>query len=143
MTFPFDHYWAAEDGRVFSSARCATVAKDDAGYAAWCDANGCSGTVWPSDEAGAQTLAALDDVLRPYGLSTKGAVRSATGYALVMALTDDQRALYGSLKAWDQRRLSLRGSDHIPEDNPLIARAAAVLKTDPKAWFDAALNVAG
>lgn len=66
MYNPNDWYWAADDGRVYSSARRSLVAAEDATYRARL-AGGLM-TPWPRDEEGDQTDAALQDVLRPYGL---------------------------------------------------------------------------
>lgn len=65
--FPFDWYWAASDGRVYSSARQALVAQDDGAFDAW-QADGRRPTPWPRDDAGAESVAALQDVLTPHGL---------------------------------------------------------------------------
>jgi hypothetical protein len=65
---PFDWYWRAADGRLFSSARCALVTDLDASYRAWSD-GGYEPTVWPKDVAGMQTSVALQEVLSPYGLT--------------------------------------------------------------------------
>lgn len=64
---PRDWYWTADDGRVFSSARQATVGRADPSLAAFESAGG-TPTRWPVDDAGEQTTAALQDVLTPYGL---------------------------------------------------------------------------
>lgn len=64
---PADWYWLADDGRLFASARVALVAATDAVYVAW-GASGGVATVWPRDDAGNQTIAALQDVLAPRGL---------------------------------------------------------------------------
>ena len=64
---PQDWYWIADDGRIFSSSRSKLIKGDDADFAAWTDTSG-KPTVWPKDDAGAQTNAALQDVLTPYGL---------------------------------------------------------------------------
>lgn len=66
--FPRDWYWLADDGRVYASARQAVVAKDDADLAAWTAAGGYP-TAWPRDASNAQTDAALQEVLAPYGLA--------------------------------------------------------------------------
>ncbi|MCJ2084584.1 hypothetical protein MKK88_01055 [Methylobacterium sp. E-005] len=72
VTFnPHDWYWQADDGRVFSSARFATVATGDAEFAAWSSDNR-KPTRWPTDDSGAQTDAALSDVLTPYGIAISG-----------------------------------------------------------------------
>lgn len=65
---PMNWYWLADDGRLFSSAVGHLVKADDEDYQSWID-EGRIATRWPIDELGKQTFAALDDVLRPYGLS--------------------------------------------------------------------------
>lgn len=68
---PYDWYWLADDGRLYTSARQQVVAQDDATYLAWCGPAGAperGPTRWPHDDAGLQTDAALQDVLKPYGL---------------------------------------------------------------------------
>lgn len=63
---PFNWYWQAADGRIFASARQQTVDKGDAGFKAWSAVN--RPTAWPRDDDGSQTEAALQQVLKPYGL---------------------------------------------------------------------------
>ena len=65
---PLHWYWKAEDGRIFSSERELVVGESDADYVAWVG-DGRLPTEWPRDGAGAQTDAALQDVLTPYGLT--------------------------------------------------------------------------
>lgn len=67
MYNPFDWYWQADDGRIFSSARQELVAEDDAGLNEWRDA-GRFPTVWPRDDGGNQSDSALQEVLAPFGL---------------------------------------------------------------------------
>ena len=62
--YPYDWYWLADDGRVFSSARQIIVDASDPDYSAWSG----TATAWPRDAAGDQTNAALQDVLTPYNL---------------------------------------------------------------------------
>lgn len=64
---PYDWYWLAEDGKLFSSARQAVLDEADEDYLDWTEAGGLA-TAWPRDAAGAQTAAALQDVLARYGL---------------------------------------------------------------------------
>ena len=68
-------YWLADDGRVYSSGRQAIVDKTDALYLAWIeegktedDPEGSVAMPWPRDGAGAQTSAALQAILSPWGL---------------------------------------------------------------------------
>lgn len=67
MYDPLSHYWKAEDGRIFSSAKIALIEEADLDFVAWLAA-GYRPTPWPCDAQGAQTNAALQDVLTPYGL---------------------------------------------------------------------------
>ena len=62
----YDWYWLADDGRVFASARQISIDEGDADYVAWIEVN--TPTIWPRDDAGNQTDAALQDVLKPYGI---------------------------------------------------------------------------
>jgi len=76
-------YWSGPLG-VFSSAKNALVSDGDAAYAAWVAAGGVA-TVWPRDEAGAQTTAALDEVLLAAGLPASGLTPAASGELLAYA----------------------------------------------------------
>ena len=60
---PLNHYWKADDGRVFSSAAQALVPANDPGLAAG------FASPWPRDAANAQTDAALQEVLKPFGVA--------------------------------------------------------------------------
>ena len=64
---PSDWYWLASDGRLWSSRAASLVSASDATYVAWLAA-GNAPTPWPADASGAQTTAALQDVLSPLGL---------------------------------------------------------------------------
>lgn len=57
-----DWYWRSEDGRLFSSREGKEVSEDDRPFKAWSELGGIP-TVWPRDEQGEQTQAALDAVL--------------------------------------------------------------------------------
>lgn len=63
----YDNYWLAEDGRVFGSAAQMLTDISDADYVAWTGL-GNTPIAWPRDDAGNQTNAALQDVLRPYDI---------------------------------------------------------------------------
>ncbi|SHI80581.1 hypothetical protein SAMN02745911_1226 [Aureimonas altamirensis DSM 21988] len=84
---PFDWYWLADDGRLFSSAVQAEVAADDAAYTEWSESN--RATAWPRDEEGNQTDAALQEVLATYGLAVGMDRRKA---ALSQAIDDRAEA---------------------------------------------------
>lgn len=64
---PTDHYWQAEDGRVYSSARLAQIEADDAEFLAWIERGGVP-SAWPRDAEGAQTEAEIVRTLTFYGL---------------------------------------------------------------------------
>jgi hypothetical protein len=64
---PHDWYWAASDGRIFSSARSAMVSEDDADFRAWVERGGVA-SPWPRDEAGIESDVELQAVLTPYGV---------------------------------------------------------------------------
>lgn len=65
--FPYQWFWLADDGRVYSSAARSLVSDDDAGFVEFKASR--KPTRWPVDDAGAQTDAALNEVLAPYGLA--------------------------------------------------------------------------
>jgi hypothetical protein len=64
---PFNWFWLADDGRLFTSKRQTTVDQTDVDYIAWVETGGVP-TPWPTDMAGVQTSEALQEVLLPYGL---------------------------------------------------------------------------
>ncbi|AWN43177.1 hypothetical protein [Methylobacterium durans] len=64
---PSDWYWQADNGRVFSSAQGAPVPASDEAFGNWKEV-GRLPTIWPRDDDGKQTDAALAEVLALYGL---------------------------------------------------------------------------
>jgi hypothetical protein len=62
---PFNWYWLADDGRIFSSLQQAQVPATDQDYTDFCQVN--QPTPWPYDSQGAQTDASLQDVLEQHG----------------------------------------------------------------------------
>lgn len=68
---PRDWFWLASDGRLFSSASMSEVDADGPAYAAFRQTSGVA-TAWPRDMDGTETLASLQDVLRPFGLIVPG-----------------------------------------------------------------------
>lgn len=64
---PFNWFWKAEDGRIYSSARQHVVGSDDLSYVEFLD-NGGTPTVWPRNDDGEQTITAMLAVVEPYGL---------------------------------------------------------------------------
>ena len=95
---PFDHYWLRDDGAVFSSAKQALVPADDPDFVAWLAIDGHYTTVWPRDDAGAQTDQALNDVLTPYGLAfgAEGARQAAIAEVLAY---EAQKSFDASVRA--------------------------------------------
>jgi len=63
-----DWYWLASDGRIYSSARNALVYSYDSAYLAFVAKHG-GCTPWPGDANGQQTMAAMQDVMSPYGVT--------------------------------------------------------------------------
>lgn len=64
--FPTNWFWRADDGRVFDSARHEIISDTDPPFLEAKAAGQI--TRWPADDSGAQTNAALKEVLRPYGI---------------------------------------------------------------------------
>ena len=62
--FPTNWFWRADDGRVFASARQEIVSDTDPAFLEAKEAG--QFTRWPADDSGAQTEAALQEVLYPY-----------------------------------------------------------------------------
>jgi hypothetical protein len=58
---PFNWYWQADDGRLYSSAAQDLIQPDDAAYIEWSQRN--LPTSWPRDDSGEQTPAELQQVL--------------------------------------------------------------------------------
>jgi len=76
ITFtPQNWFWAAEDGRIFSSAAGAIVPASDPAYQAWIAAGNVA-TPWPRDDQGGQTALALDEAMAPWGLRSGLAPRT-------------------------------------------------------------------
>lgn len=66
---PYDWYWLADDGRLYSSTRQHSVPNTDPDYIAWQEANEAQPTAWPRDVDGNQTDAELQTVLFPYRIA--------------------------------------------------------------------------
>ena len=71
------------------------------------------------------------------------AVRTATGSALISAMTDDQSKAWQAAVATSKLSVQSYWSDAyrdlLPEDNPKLAKLAEAAKLDLKTLFDAAL----
>lgn len=113
-------YWQASDGRLYSSAARAVVPSTDPAYAVWSAAGGIP-TVWPRDEDGHQTQAALDDVLRAAGVIADVAdVSSAqakialirAGHmpavrAAVAAASEETQVWFSDARTWQRHNASV------------------------------------
>lgn len=143
---PLDWYWQAGDGRVFASARQAIVGADDAALNGW-KADGTNPTVWPRDASGAQTDAALQDVLTPYDLfASLDALKAGfkarideTAEALRLKLItpgSGQAMEYQEAYAQAQAALNATGTVK-PSDYPMLAATVGV-DIDPQGGKPAA-----
>ncbi len=65
---PHRWFWLAQDGRVYAGDRQAVVTESDPGYTAWIGSGG-KPTPWPRDDDGEQTVAAMQEVVAPYGMN--------------------------------------------------------------------------
>ncbi|HEV2504394.1 MAG TPA: DUF4376 domain-containing protein [Mesorhizobium sp.] len=114
-------YWLADDGRLYGSARQATVenSEDDELYLAWIGL-GNRPTKWPSDETGTQTEAALAAVLQPYGL------------ALWPVPLKDQLASFAADKRWriETSGITVGGVPVATDDRSKIMIIGARVKAD-------------
>ena len=70
MYNPYDWYWLADDGRLYSSKRNIVVDVNDATYIAWVAApfQGHWRQNWPRDEVGDQTTETMQLVMTPYDI---------------------------------------------------------------------------
>lgn len=64
---PFNWYWRAEDGRLYSSKLDKLITPEEPAFVQHI-ADGGFATTWPKDDDGVQTVAALQDVLTPYNI---------------------------------------------------------------------------
>ena len=142
---PFDWYWLADDGRLYSSARSGLTDASDPAYLSW----GGVATSWPRDDDGAQTDAALQEVLAPYGLALWPETLAQAQARLCQAIdaaaeTQRQRwitpgagqAITYLTKADEARRAVSVGAAAQPADYPLIAAEIGITA-------DGLLEVAG
>lgn len=67
MFDPYNWYWLADDGRLYSSAKQRLIDGSTPIYLKWI-AGAYQPTRWPVDDNGEQTEAELSKVLAPYGL---------------------------------------------------------------------------
>lgn len=64
---PFNWYWRAEDGRLYSSKLNELIKPDEEAFVQHVDGGGYA-TPWPRDNDGMQTTAALQEVLAPFDI---------------------------------------------------------------------------
>jgi len=75
---PYDWYWQADSGEIYSSKTQALVAESDAAFVAWQgDDPKAPPQIWPRDDAGNQTMESMQAVMDAYGL-TVPAMRSVS-----------------------------------------------------------------
>ena len=63
----WQHFWLADNGRVFDSQQQLLTTNQNESYVDWVS-RGFTPTPWPRDDAGIQTYDALQDVLRSYNI---------------------------------------------------------------------------
>lgn len=120
------HWWVAEDGRAYSTERGTTLSIEDPAYTAWVEA-GHVATLWPRDTAGAQTQAALDEVLAFYGVgpvSGAGIADVSSAQAKIMlsragyfgAAKSAVEAMGGEVEIWfSDARVWQRGNAYVAQ----------------------------
>lgn len=130
---PRDWYWRAEDGRLFSSSHGALIEQSDAAFTAWAKLG--DPTTWPRDETGAQTTAALQAVLAPYGLYVGLDALKAGLKAAIDAAAERERLKYitgGAGQAMtyarkvEQAKAVLAATDPQPADYPMLAASIGI-----------------
>lgn len=122
---PMDWYWIASDGRVYASGRSSHLNTQDPEFQAWIQAGGIA-TPWPQDVVGAQSDAALHDVLSPYGLTV-------AGYAPVPASVSSAQAkiqLLRTLGAEDKKTLL----DDVTQAVQTAGGEAAIWFAEARTW---------
>jgi len=140
---PYAWFWVAEDGRVFDSARAVIITDKAKAYKDWVAA-GMVATNWPRDDSGNQTDAALQDVLRPYGIWVDIVQYAAdkrwrvetggTSLGGLTILTDDRSKLlmngaYNAAKAdpeWSTKLICSDGSRQFVQAAQMIAIGEAI-----------------
>jgi len=89
---PSDWYWLKPDSASVYSSRAQTIiATSDDAFVAW-SADGSQPTLWPRDEDGSQTDAALNDVLASYGMAMAGFTAVPTSVTSAQAKIQLRRA---------------------------------------------------
>ncbi|MCA1524287.1 hypothetical protein [Bradyrhizobium yuanmingense] len=67
---PYDWYWLADDGRLYSSKRQSIVPESDPDFVEWQgDEPKATPQIWPRDDQGNQTDAELQKVMDEYGFT--------------------------------------------------------------------------
>lgn len=130
---PFNWYWLAADGRLYSSAAQSYIDADNAEYADW--SGEYQATPWSRDAEGNQTEAALQEVLSDYGLFVGlDGMREAV-LRDIDAEAERQRRRYitpGSGQAMtyarkvEEAHLLKAASDPQPADYPMLAASVGI-----------------
>lgn len=92
VSFPYNWFWIADDGRVYSSASQSISNDADFTFIEWHKDS--APTRWPENDAGEQTNAELAKVLAPYGLL----IGSITDLKAMLKATIDRDAETERLK---------------------------------------------
>lgn len=121
-------YWAAEDGRLFSSAQRSLVNEDEH-YREWLGLGNVA-TPWPRDSDGAQSESALDAVLLPYGIHVSVEAFKSEAIVIINEAAETCRLKYitpgdGQMMTYlekiSQARACLAAQSPDPSEYPLLA----------------------
>lgn len=129
-------YWIDGKLGIYSSAARATVAADDRTYMEWL-ASGGEPTPWPKDDSGVATIAALDEVLAPYGFETglDGERIKLSLKAIIDAAAEDERLKYitpgnGQVMTYQQKVAEAQAfkaaSNPQPSDYPMLSSEVGI-----------------
>lgn len=138
MFDPTNWYWIREDGAIYSSASRGIVETDDDAFVAW-RSTGATPTPYPRDISGAESEAALQDVLSPYGIYVGLAQVKAGLKAKIDAAAEAERLRYitgGAGQAMtyqrkaDEARACLTATDPMPADYPMLAAEIGISAED-------------
>lgn len=134
---PLNWYWVADDGRLFSSARCELVDITDAKFVEWRSC-GAIPTRWPESNTGQQTDAAIEHVLLPYGIQTTFLTYKSHAINFVNSEAERERGKFitpgdGQMMTYmekiDQARSCLLTGSQVAENYPMLAAEVGITGT--------------
>lgn len=155
---PANHYFVADDGRVFCTATMAVVAATDAAYVAWL-AIGNTALRWPGADAASQTETSVRKVLGAYAypcppiskrqfyqqLAVAGIITQDEALAVLAtgALPPALAVIVGKMAADQQfpAKMALIGGGDFDRNHPLTIAIGAARGMTP-AQIDAFFNAA-